>query len=146
MQTVAIDIEKTKKPKEIAEILEREAVQRGDKVLVLTEKQELVIYLLSVLVILWLALNYIAKKKEAFLPNHTTDDAEAPGISAEKIINEFETPEAVEEAIENKFGISIEFAPKTEKLYDPIEAAFGMWQDRDITLDKIRSEAWQRTK
>lgn len=146
MQTIAIDIEKTQKPKEIADILEREAVQPGDKVLVLADKQMLALYLVSFLVIIWLALNYITQKKEAALPNQASDDAEEPGISAEKIINEFETPEAVEEAIENKFGISIEFAPKTEKLYDPIEAAFGMWHDRDMTLDKIRSEAWQRTK
>ncbi|MFN7118395.1 MAG: hypothetical protein ACK4TA_16480 [Saprospiraceae bacterium] len=146
MQTIAIDIEKMQNPKEIADVLEREAVQPGDKVLVLADKQMLALYLVSFLVIIWLALNYITQKKEAGMPNQASNDAEEPGISAEKIINEFETPEAVEEAIENKFGISIEFAPKTEKLYDPIEAAFGMWQDRDMTLDKIRSEAWQRTK
>lgn len=146
MQTIAIDIEKTQKPKEIADILEREAVQPGDKVLVLADKQMLALYLVSFLVIIWLALDYITQKKEAARANQASDDAEEPSISAEKIINEFETPEAVEEAIENKFGISIEFTTKTEKLYDPIEAAFGMWQDRDMTLDKIRSEAWQRTK
>ena len=38
MQTIAIDIEKTQKPKEIADILERAAVQPGDKVLVLADK------------------------------------------------------------------------------------------------------------
>ncbi len=146
MQTIAIDIEKTQKPKEIADILEREAVKPGDKVLVLADKQMLALYLVSFLVIIWLALDYITKKKEAARANQASDDVEEPGISAEKIINEFETPEAVEEAIENKFGISIEFITKTERLYDPIEAAFGMWQDRDMTLDKIRSEAWQRMK
>lgn len=146
MQTIAIDIEKTKKPKEIADILEQSAVQPGDKVMVLTEKQIRAFYLLSFLVIIWLALNYIAKKKEALLPKQVSDEVDAPGISAEKIINEFQTPEEAEEAIEYKFGVKVEFSIKGQKNYDPIEAAFGMWQDRDVTIDKIRAEAWQRTK
>lgn len=146
MQTIAIDIEKTKKPREIADILEKESVQPGDKVLVFIKKEELAFYLVSFLIIIWVALHYVAKKKEAAKPYQASDDVDVPGISSEKIMNEFDTPQAAEEAIESKFGISVEFTTRPEKLYDPIEAAFGMWRDRDVTIEKIRTEAWQRTK
>lgn len=46
----------------------------------------------------------------------------------------------LKKAFEKAFKLNIELEKKS-----PLEAAFGMWKDEDIDIDKIRKKAWQRT-
>jgi hypothetical protein len=47
----------------------------------------------------------------------------------------------LETKIEKDFNIDIEHEKK-----NPLDDVFGIWKDENITLNKIRGKAWQRTK
>jgi hypothetical protein len=47
----------------------------------------------------------------------------------------------LENKIEKDFKIDIELEKK-----NPLDEVFGIWKNENITIDKIRGRAWQRTK
>jgi len=47
----------------------------------------------------------------------------------------------LENKIEKDFNIDIELEKK-----NPLDEVFGIWKNENISMDKIRDKAWQRTK
>lgn len=131
MQTIALEF--GKKPAEITRIFEKKKIKKGDKILVQTGKDISVESVLMYLLIIALSLAYVFKKKNG--------KEAAPEISYEEL-TQLETPQAVESVIEQGFGVEVELSDDED--IDPIDALFGIWKDTDITLEKIREEAWGR--
>jgi len=132
MQTIAIEF--GKKPAEITRLFEKKKIRKGDKILVQTGKDLGVESVLMYLMMIALALAYVFKKKNG--------KERATEINCEEL-TQLETPEAMEDVIEKNFGVELEVAAENGEDFNPIDAAFGLWKDTDITLEKIREEAWE---
>ncbi|MCB0518585.1 MAG: hypothetical protein H6577_23460 [Lewinellaceae bacterium] len=132
MQTIAIEF--GKKPVEITRLFEKKKIKKGDRILVQTEKDLSVESILMYLLMIALSLAYVFKKKGGGL--------EIPAIKYEELA-QLDSPQAIEDVIEKGFGVELELSVEEEDI-DPIDALFGIWKDTDITLEKIREEAWGR--
>jgi hypothetical protein len=126
MQTVTLDIDNIKSPKELAEILKSQHLQQGDSLVLKTDQQKE----LFILGILLLAIIKVSKKIR-----REKDGEEL----LNNLMAKYETAEELEKDIEKEYGINIEFETK-----NPIEKAFGLWKDYDIDAETLRKKAWGR--
>ncbi len=135
-----LSLEMGKMPHELKIFFEKNDLQHGDKILILAGKEQERSVLFTYLVMLALTLYSFFQKKE----KKGAGASELPGMNYEELL-EKESPEAIEDVIEDKLGVQLEISEEEEE-FNPIDAAFGIWKDRDITIEKIRKMAWERTK
>ncbi len=148
MQVIAIDLsDALKKDKnEITPFLAKMDVKRGDKLEIFKDEEVKGALLAAILTLIWAALHHLSKSgnlQQNGYPN--TGQVNEPGVPF-SALNELQTPEELEEAIENKLGIDIEFIDKPVQLEAPLAETFGIWKNRNINIENIRDEAWRKTK
>lgn len=128
MQTVTLDIDDIKSPKELAEILKSQHLQEGDNLVFRTDREQqqssFLIFFVAVVLFQLLQKRKRAKDGEELLNN---------------LMAKYETAEELEKDIEKEYGINIEFETK-----NPIEKAFGLWKDYNIDAETLRKKAWGR--
>jgi alkyl hydroperoxide reductase subunit AhpC len=59
------------------------------------------------------------------------------------ILDGKKSQDQLEQEIADEFGINVEFEVGKSK-DNPLDRAFGIWKDNDISLDQIREIAWQK--
>ncbi len=137
MKTLALDISKTgKQPADIAQFFEKNKLKRGDKIIIVTDEQKSVMLVLLGTVVL-LAIAYVF--------NNDKKNGDKKPLS-DNIIDDFfkkyNSPEAVQAEIAHDFGVEVSFESKQKN--KGISSLFGIWSDRDITIENIREKSWER--
>lgn len=123
MQTVELDIDTIKSPKELIQFLKDTHFGVGDNLHLKVEEKQV----LFILVIFFIAFGSIIKRQK----------------QGEDILNgllsKYDNAEELEKDIEKEYGINIELETK-----NPLKDAFGLWKDYNIDAETLRKEAWQR--
>lgn len=137
MKTLALDINKTgKQPADIAHFFEKNKLKKGDKIMILTdENKSVMLVMLGTVVLLAIAYVFNNDKKNVNkkpLSDNIIDD----------FFKKYASPEDVQAEIAHDFGVEVSFESKQKN--KGINSLFGLWSDRDITIQNIRDKSWQR--
>lgn len=124
MQQLSISIDQLIEATELAATFSKKHLKAGDRLNVQSDFAQL-----GVLVLLGQALHIHFKKAKKDSTNSVLKAANA---------------NALEGLLEGEYGIDIDVQPAESSFStDPIDALFGLWENRDISLESIRNQAWR---
>jgi len=148
MQVIAIDLNDALKQdkNEITPFLARMDVKRGDKLEIFMDEDVKGALQVAVLTLIWVALYHLSKTGNLHqIGQASTDAVNEPGVSF-SALSKLQTPIEMEEVIERKLGVEIEFIDKSAQVEDPFAETFGIWKNRKMEIENFRDEAWRKTK
>ncbi|MEY4904392.1 MAG: hypothetical protein RLZZ292_2207 [Bacteroidota bacterium] len=126
MQILSLDIQQRGKPADIAAFFKTNQLKRGDQLNVYTEK-DMGWGTVMIGIVILSALAYLHKKKDETIAD---------------IAEKYNSTEEIQAEIASDYGIDVVFESK--KPNHAIDALFGVWADKEITLTQLRNQAWQR--
>ena len=143
MKTIELDLANEQKLESLSGFLKNKNIKLGEEEFQLKIYSYYDVYDQLYAAFLLLLVKYFFSEK---VKNNKTSPAD--GLAYDKESNDYYEfylknydVSKLENKIERDFKIDIELEKK-----NPLDDVFGIWKDEDITLDKIREKAWQRTK
>jgi hypothetical protein len=143
MKTIELDLEKDYKLDGLSTLIRNKKIRFGEEEFQLKIHSHYDIAQILYASFLLLLVKYFIEERNKIVHKNKPDIAFYDQLGKTYYEGYLKTYDVgkLETKIEKDFKIDIELEKK-----NPLDEVFGIWRTENITIDKIRQKAWQRTK